>query len=75
MPHSIPAPRPSRPGSPLRALLRLWRRVLYCSDGAHRETVEGSFGVLRKRCIDCGHATPLGWIYVGVSNKARWEEA
>ena len=54
---------------------RLWRRWWYCPAGEHRETVEGSFGVLRRRCIDCGHATPLGWIYVGVSNKARWEEA
>jgi hypothetical protein len=61
----------------VRRLARLWRRVTSCRRGEHRETCEGSFGVLRWRCLDCDRATPLGWIYVGCSNKKvqPWEEA
>ena len=60
----------------MKRLDSLIRRVLDCRRGEHRETVEGSFGVLRLRCLDCGRTEAKGWIYVGVSNrKAKpWEE-
>ena len=60
-----------------RALTRLWRRAAHCRFGEHRETAECAFGILQLRCVDCGLARVLGWVFLGVSNRKRptWEEA
>lgn len=53
-----------------RQLHRLWRRVVFCTRGKHRETIDcARSDMLRERCVDCGHTSALGWVFRWASNK------
>jgi hypothetical protein len=54
----------------MKRLRRLWRRVVYCSRGQHRETIDGAYGsMLRTRCVDCGSMHFIGWVFRFATNK------